>query len=246
MPTQDEYQARIRAMMGGQTAPASAHGGVRLLYRCPMCGRAWLMDGAQERLRLDESELGQLAQELGADLGALAYATCRLCGGVHGIGEINLDEYGRGLGYGLSWEGSEPTRAHLLGVAIRLDHLRRSPGASAGVVTDFSTCRAWLAWLARLDAPAMYHPIDAADSAAMATTNRPGFGAPGTDDWQWRGAIWQASVPALGGRRYISLAQAMPAGETFSQAAMFAIWRAIARLVQAGHIAGESGEQGEE
>jgi hypothetical protein len=203
------------------------------------------MDGSQAHLRLSDEELTRYAQELGANVATLPYATCRLCGGVHGLGEIGIDEYGRGAGYGLSWEGVEPTGAHLLGAVIRLDYLQRASNPHSNVVTDYPKCRAWLAWLARLDAPQAYHAITPTDSADMARSNRPGHGAPGTDAWLWRGAIYQASCPPLAGRCYISLAQAMPPDESFSLSRMFATWRAIAQITLQGKIAGEEEAQGE-
>lgn len=242
MSTQDRHLDRVRAALGGQEAPASPHGGVRVLYRCRTCGRPWLMNGRTIHLRGTDDEIAAWAHELGADLGALPYASCRICS-AQSIGEIAIDEYGHGAGYGLSWEASEPTGAHLLGTVVRLDYLRSSDNQQASVVTNYPRCRAWLDWLARLTVPAAYRTITPQISAVMAQSNPPGYGAPGTDTWLWRGAIWQAPCPALGERSnlaQISLAQAMPPQEPFAVPTMIATWRALAQFTREVNIPGEA------
>ena len=36
------YQARVSQILGGQTPQRGPLHGVRVLFRCPACGRAWL------------------------------------------------------------------------------------------------------------------------------------------------------------------------------------------------------------
>lgn len=244
MSEQDTYAARVQAALSGQYAPpASDRSGRRVLYRCNTCGRAWLMDGARVELALSGERLAALAMELHADTGTLPYATCRICGAAHDIGELGMDEYGAGVqvgGYGFYWEGVEPPGAHLLGTIIGADYMtaqRATP--RAGVVTRYATCRAVLAWLAALHSPTEYRRFTADDSAAMASDNPPGHRAPGTDGWVWQGVFFMAKCPPLGGRALVSLGQAMPPGEAFSVVDMLAGWRALARIMLAGSIAGE-------
>lgn len=241
--TQDAHAARVRHVLGGQIAPQAPDGGVRILYRCNTCGRAWLQEGSSARVRLEQDELAALAEELGADLGTLPYATCRICVSAT-LGELSIDCYGAGGagGYGVSAELTQPTGAHLLCTAIRVDWLMRQRTAPhAGVVTNFPHCRAWLAWLERVRMPLQYHRIDDRDSAALGTTNPPGHGATGTAGWTWRGAIWQERIGTLGGLCVVTLAQAIPPDEPYSMALIFACWHELARIVQAGNIAGETG-----
>lgn len=249
MGTQEEYTARVRAAIGGQRAPASEHGGRRLLYRCPQCGRAWYAEGPIAHLDMTGERLDALAAELGADLGRLPYATCRICDATQGIGELNIDEYAPGRAYGLSFEGVEPAGAHLLLSCLSLawgEQLRtRGRRPHAGIVTDYAQARAWLAWVRTMPAPLEYAPITPEGSAEMAQTNRPGHGAPGTEGWQWRGALWRAKCPPLGGAVVINLAQGMPpAPEPFSLGLCVELARLLAGIMLAGRIAGETREGG--
>lgn len=252
MADRNDYTARVRAILAGQLAPEAASGGRRVLYRCPTCGKPWLMDGARVELALSGERLATLAGELHADAATLPYATCRVCGAAHDIGELTIDEYGAGAGYGFSWEGVTPTGAHCLGSVLSADYLSGlRPGARprAGVVTRPATCRAVLAWLATLKTPTEYRRFTAEDSAAMALDNPPGHRAPGTDGWTWQGVFFVGKCPALAlgahgepasGRVFISLGQAIPPGEPFSVSALVATWRELARLMAMGHIAGET------
>lgn len=241
-----EYAARVHAILAGQDAPDAANGGRRVLYRCPLCGRAWLMDGARVELTLSGERLAALAVELHADTGALPYATCRICGATHDIGTFDIDEYGAGRGYGFSWEGVTPTGAHLIATVLSeayIAGLRVAP--RAGIVTRPATCSAVLAWLATLKTPTSYRRYTPADRDAMAASNPPGHGAPGTDGWIWQGVTFTARCDALTGRVLVNLAQAMPPGAPFSASLMLATWRELARIMQAGSIAGEENTDGE-
>lgn len=240
MPDED-YAARVRATLSGQQAPPAPTGGRRVLFRCPACGRPWLQDGPRVELTLSGERLAALAVELAADPATLPYATCRICGAAHGIGELAIDEYGAGRGYGFSWEGVDPPGAHLLGSVLSEAYLLGvSVAPRAGVVTRPDICRGVLAWLATLKTPASYRPFTPADSAGMASDNPPGHLAPGTDGWVWHGVYFQDKCATLGGRVVLTLAQATPPGEPFSVSAMVATWRELARIMLAGNIAGET------
>lgn len=243
---QEAYQARISHVMGGQLAPAAARGGVRALLRCPACGRAWLLDSAEphgSRLMLTDQEIQDLARDLHAELGQLPYAVCRACSALHGIGEVQIDQYTDGMGYGISWEGADPPGAHMLCAVLQVAGARaleaqgRSP--RAGVVTDFPRCRAWLRWVATLEPPSRHHILTAADAADMAAMNAPGHGSPGTEHWRWQGMGWVGECPPLDGQCVCTFSQAMPPGEPFSPQLMFRTWRRLAAIILEGTITGE-------
>lgn len=237
----DSYAQKVRAIMG-QSAPPSLHGGQKLLLRCDRCGHAWLMDGSKHRPRLEQEELTALLAELSADLATLPYATCDVCAATHG-GSVEIDEYMQGWGYGVSWEGTDPTGAHLLCNVVSMQQARYWRGPMrAGIVTRFDRCRAFLAWLAVLKEPRTYNAISADQSRAMAAMNAPGHNAPGTAGWHWRGGDWRADCPALGGAVLVNLSQAMPPGEPFSMAVLVGTWRALAERLQRGKISGETAD----
>lgn len=237
----ESYAERVKRILG-QTAPASVHGGQKVLLRCDRCGKVWLQDGAVHRPRLEPEEIATLLTELTANLATLPYATCDICAATHG-GQAEIDEYMQGYGFGVSWEGPEPTGAHLLCSAVNITqaHYWRGP-VHASVVTRFDRCRGFLAWLATIKEPARYHALSTDGSREMARMNKPGHGAPGTDAWVWRGGDWQADCPALGGPVQVSLFEAMPPGEPFSLALLVSTWRLLADRLQQGKIAGEQGE----
>jgi hypothetical protein len=135
------------------------------------------MDGARGRYRLAGAELIALTQELSADVNALPTATCRICA-AQGLGEVGIDEYGCGAGFGVSVELVQPPGGHLLGSAVRRDWMAqqtlREQAPRAGIVTEFARCRAFLSWLASVPAPNSYQLYSAELSAAMARDNPPG------------------------------------------------------------------------
>lgn len=237
------YQARVAHVLGGQQPQLGPHG-VRALFRCNVCAKPWLQDPAalhRARLFLTEDEVCRLVAELGADLGTLPYATCRACAALRAIGELGIDEYGQGRGYGISWEGTEPPGGHLLATVLGeawLAHLRGQPPQSS-VVTEFPRARALFGWLQTLAVPAQYWSMNPADSQAIAAENRPGHDAPGTDGWVWRGAFWRAECPPLGGRVLVNLAQALPPDDPYRLAASVALLRVLALHLLAGGLAGE-------
>jgi hypothetical protein len=241
--TEAAYQARVRQVLGGQLPP-SGDPGLRALFRCPTCGHPWLAEPSAphgSRLMLGGDELAALARELGADLATLPSATCRSCAALHASGEVTIDEYGRGAGYAISWEGVEPAGAHVLAScqSVRWLHSPQGQDARAGGVTEFARARRLLRWLETLPMPRSYMALDAAGSEAMAIANPPGHGAPGTEHWVWRGGMWQAPCPVWEGEAVVMLAQAMPPDQPYSLPASVTTVRRLARHLSAGGLPGE-------
>ncbi len=243
----ESHNQRVQDLMRQALAPAS-DGGVVALWRCNVCGLPWLADGPHAYLRLDGEELAQAVKRTHADLAALPYATCRLCG-LQGVGEINIDEYGKGQGYGLSWEGAPPIYPHMLITAVSQAYLetsaRRGQEPRAGVVTQFPRCRACITDLAHVDTRAFLQrvsPFTLAECAGMAEMNPPALDASDTTRWRWHGLHWRGLFPAIAMNTptVITIAQALPITEPFSQSLMIDAMRAICAVVLAGRIGGEA------
>jgi hypothetical protein len=244
------YQTRVSQILGGQLAQQSA-AGVRALFRCNVCGRVWLQDPVVSQgshVVLSESDRDTLAIELGANLAVLPYATCRICTALHGIGELAIDEYGHGQGYGLSWEGTDPPGAHILATFLSTPWISKLGGTPPvpGVVTQPSRMRALFAWLEHLPAPSSYSPVSTSEARQLAGSNPPGYGAPGTEGWVWHGGAWRAECPALDGPAIIQLYQAMPPSEPYNFAATLITLHVLALHLQGGRIAGEEFAPGEQ
>ncbi len=253
-PTDDRAVAlaRVRTSLGGQSAPASSTGhGVRVLWRCPQCGRPLLQDGPRQQPRLDEAQARTYAAELGGDLATLPYATCLICTAALADGAFDLDEWNSGAGYGLSYEGAEPVGTHILLTIFDAEKIAADGAPIATIITNFAHCRAVLDWVHKhLKVPATtfealtagLHMLDEEDCLAMAAGNTPGHGAPGTEDWRWYGATWGVRCPPLGaGLAQVVVMQALPPGE--DDAYSLRLNTLIARLLLGtfldGHIAGE-------
>lgn len=244
---QQSYSQRVHQIIR-QAAPPSTHGGVVALWRCNLCGRPWLADGPHAYLRLTADELAQAVERTHADLAALPYATCALCT-AQSIGEIALDEYGRGMGYGLSWEGPPPTSPHLiLTVALASflnDAARQGRPPHAGIVTRPALCRTCLDWLAHVDTSAYLRhatPLTIAECETMAYTNAPALLASDAGRWRWHGVHWRGILPPLSAAAptVMTVAQALPIGEPFSQTLMIHAMRAICATANEGHMEGEN------
>ncbi len=180
---------RTHSILHGQTAPRAGHG-VRILWRCPSCNRPWLQDPRLPhgcRIRLSNEDALRVAREVHATLDDLPRATCRLCCYAAG-GELSIDQYGAGDGFGLSWEGVQPPGMHLLGAVFSVAWAERQREMlHPGIVTQPRRLRAFLEWLAALPDVPEDGVMDAETGAHLARTTRPGHGAPGTQGWVWRG-----------------------------------------------------------
>jgi hypothetical protein len=230
---QQDTEERLRALFGQRLSPASGGPGTRILYRCPDCGRPWLLDGAQILLRLEDQQIRQQAFELGADLAHLPTSTCRLCLFRHGLGSFEVDEYGSEgcIGYGINWEAAEPVGAHLQASILAENALSRSPTSpQSHLVSNPRRARAVLTWLSE------------DEQALMAQVVPPGHGMSGTQGWQWKGAMFRQLCPPLGGIALTMLAIALPPQEPLDLPSLVALWQTMASLALDGRFTGEAPE----
>lgn len=230
---------RTHSILHGQTAPRAGHG-VRILWRCPSCNRPWLQDPRLPhgcRIRLSNEDALRVAREVHATLDDLPRATCRLCCYAAG-GELSIDQYGAGDGFGLSWEGVQPPGMHLLGAVFSVawaERQREMP--HPGIVTQPRRLRAFLEWLAALPDVPEDGVMDAETGAHLARTTRPGHGAQGTQGWVWRGiAACLVPCPPLGGLALASLAEAMPPDAPWSRGLFTMQWHVVAHLALQGSL----------
>src|SRR5512146_486819 len=230
--------------LGGQQAPRASDGiGIKLLYRCPSCQRIWLQDGSRIHLDLGEDQVAALAQEVSADLAALPAGTCRLCLYRAGGGAIEVDEYGKGAGYGFSWECPAPQVTHAIVTMLSSRWLARltHPRATLpDVVTRPQTMRAVLAWFVELLPPQRLNVLDPDLLQLLLHANPPGFGQPGTEHWRWYGGTCVVPCPPLGGPAQILLAQALPVTKRQEVAQVFSTAQSLALLALHGSVAGEA------
>lgn len=243
-PTQPAQPQRVLKLLGGQAAPPASSGlGRRVLYRCPACLRVWYQDGPRRLLDLDERQLAQLVQELSANLEALPSATCRLCLWQNVGCVVEIDEYGSkdgdGRGFGLNWEAPEPVGAHLLATIVSLTWLGRQTRLEPDILTTPTRFRAVLRWLVETTHFPLLAHLTEADSAALATTNPPGFGMTGTANWQWKGAHFQLPCPPLRDEAFVSLAIALPRTEPLDLQEVIHLWQLMAEMILLGGITGE-------
>ncbi|HEU5377136.1 MAG TPA: hypothetical protein VFV38_17025 [Ktedonobacteraceae bacterium] len=230
--------------LGGQQAPRASDGiGIKLLYRCTSCQRIWLQDGSRIHLDLGEDQVVALAREVSADLAALPACTCRLCLSRTGGGAIEVDEYGKGAGYGFSWECPAPQATHAIVTMLSCSWLSRQTDPRAtlpDVVTRPKTMRAVLAWFVELLPPPHLSMLDPGLLQLLMHANPPGFGQPGTEHWRWMGGMGVVPCPPLGGPAQILLAQALPVTKQPGLAQLFSTAQALAVLTLHGSVAGEA------
>src|SRR5258708_2030584 len=160
----DNFALRSFDFLGGQNAPPASDGvGVRLLYRCELCQRIWLQDGKRIALDLQDAQIQELAQELTADVAQLPASTCRLCLYRAGGAAIEIDEYGKGHGFGVSWECQQPTLVHALFSLYSHDWVAKQADPEAllpDIVTRPEKMRAVLAWFVESLPPRQVHPLN--------------------------------------------------------------------------------------
>ena len=240
-----DFQETLRsfAFLGGQHAPRAGDGiGIKVLYRCDRCQRIWFQDGKRIALDLKNAELEQRARELSADLAQLPASTCRLCLYRLGGGATEIDEYGKGRGFGFSWEYPAPHLIHAMVSVNSLTWLQQThPTAQLpDVVTRPDLMRAVLAWFVELLPPQTFRLLDPRVLKMLRESNLPGFGQPGTASWQWKGATGTLPCPPLGGKVQAICVVALPATESFSVPRFFPLWQSLAFLTLLGGVAGET------
>jgi hypothetical protein len=135
---------------------------------------------------------------------------------------LEIDEYGpSGVdGYGLNVELTPeevPQFPPLIGHFVVT--ILRPAAEQAHPPTNIPLARKVLTWLALYRFPAgtvlpLFDPMVLTN--ALAERNPPGFGYPGTTDWQWYGTLIEpVDCPPLRGRCSLVLCQAMPKDEDF-------------------------------
>lgn len=214
---------------------------MKLLYRCDACQRIWLQDGKRCNLDLGENQVAEIAREVSADLAMLPTCTCRVCLYRAGGGAIEIDEYGKGAGFGFSWEYPSPHLMHAMVTIVSSHWLSRQADPRAtlpDIVTRPKKMRAVLIWFAELSSPPSLSALDP-DLFNQLDANPPGFGQPGTEHWRWRGGIGVAPCPPLGGPAVLLLAVALPATTPLDVQTFFTTWQSLALLSLQGGIVGE-------
>lgn len=228
--------AHVLQLLGGQSAPVASSGiGRQVLYRCPECQRAWLQDGVRHQLELTPEELEQRAQSLSAHLEALPRERCRLCAWRQQISAVNIDEYGSkdgdGKGFGLIWEAPEPVGAHLQAAILGQSWFQHHPALSPDIITSHACLRAVLRWLCETTHFPLLTQMTEEISALLAAGSPPGFGMTGTEDWGWKGGLFQLPCPPLHDEALVFLAIALPPREPLILADLIALWQTLADLL---------------
>ncbi len=231
---------RILPFFGGQSAPLTSDGmGRRVLFRCASCQRIWLQEGRRVVLDLSDLQLQTIVQELSADVTQLPPATCRFCVFQHGTGAFEIDEYGKGQGFGLSWECPDPL-VHTMGAIMSQQWMaRQMRPAVPDIVTAPVTLRKVLRWFKETRLPRQVQCFPPAFSASLAADTLPGFGATGTQGWQWKGYLLVLPCPPLGGSAIVTLALALPPTEPISAAELLELWQLLIDVALLGKLAGE-------
>lgn len=238
---QNAHLLRIQQVLH-QRAPLAPQGVSRIvLYRCPLCGYPWLMQGDQPRLRMDDATLAFWVARLQANLQQLPPAVCRLCGFAQGTGILQVDEYGQGKAYGLTWEAETPQGAHLFAFITGMRWLERVQTAGtlaralSPVVLAPRTYAAVLRWLAdelgTRSTFACVHVLTAQDSQAFTRDIPPGHGASGTENWQWKGGAFLLDCPPLQDEAMVMLGIAQPASEPGNLPLLLDTWHELAELI---------------
>lgn len=228
--------AHILHLLGGQSAPLASSGiGRQLLLRCPDCQRVWLQDGARRQLDFAPGELEQIAQALSAQMEALPLARCRLCTWQQQRSLVDIDEYGSkdgdGRGFGLVWEAPEPVGAHLQAAILAQSWFLRHPLPSPDIITSPARLRAVLRWLCETTHFPLLIEMTEEIGAWLAAGSPPGFGMTGTENWRWKGGLFQLPCPPLHDEALVFLAIALPPREPLVLADLVTLWQKLADLL---------------
>lgn len=214
---------------------ASSGVGRQLLYRCPECQRVWLQDGARRQLEFADGELEQIARSLSAQMEILPLALCPLCAWKKQMSMVYIDEYGSqdgdGKGFGLVWEAPEPVGAHLQAAILSQSWFLRHPWPSPDIITSHTRLRAVLCWLHETTQFPLVSQLTEDMSAWLAAGSPPGLGMTGTENWRWRGGLFQLPCPPLRDEALVLLAIALPQREVLVPADLIALWQTLAELL---------------
>jgi hypothetical protein len=141
--------------------------------------------------------------------------------------DFDLDEYGpAGIGgYGFSleiappdpWEPGPPPLTHIVVTIMRPEWLQKQTRPlDFHQMTNLPRCYQVLTWLSHFPDPQNEAEVflvmkPSAVTFEISAQNRPGFGYPGTEDWQWQCAIAErVNCPPLGERSRLTITQATP------------------------------------
>ena len=229
-------QLRFFAILGGQQAPRASDGvGFRILYQCQVCERIWLRDGKSVILDLDPEQIQGFAREWSADLAHLPRSMCRVCLWSAGGGSVEIDEYGRGEGFGLYWEIPRPVVLHATS-AILSEKCSHAKETLPEILTRPDALRSVLHALKDLSLPLRMDELPDAYCQLQAKEFRPGFGQAGTERWQWRGWIFVLPCPPLQGQATVTFLLALPRAVRLSMPPAFAVWQFLLEVTLRGGI----------
>ena len=228
--------AHVLQLLGGQSAPVASSGiGRQVLYRCPECQRAWLQDGTRHQLELTPEELEQVAQSLSTRLETLPSERCRLCTWQKQISAVNIDEYGSkdgdGKGFGLVWEAPEPVGAHLQAAILAQSWSQSHPILNPDIITSHARLRAVLRWFHEATHFPLLTQMTEEMSSQLAAGSPPGFGMTGTEDWGWKGGLFQLPCPPLHDEALVFLAIALPRQEPLALDGLIVLWQTLVELL---------------
>jgi hypothetical protein len=230
-----EYMLQQRLQ---QRAPLTLDGGRAILWSCRCCQKPWYELGRRAWfVRLSETQLARIAQQLGVELPApslLPASICPLCAAVHYGGMPGIEEYRKGQGYRLTWEGRKSPRARLCCIIYRSyacplpELLEEACSAPVDLpTTSVEQVRSVLIWLATLPDPARGDtiPLPANIQLAMSRYSPPQSG------FSWSGYAWKARCPAMGD---VLIAQAItyPSSLICLAELLVACWRQIAGVME--------------
>ena len=188
-----------------QLAPATLVGGPAILWRCHLCQKPWYELGRTASfVRLNETQLAEIAQQLGAEVRATStfpVSICPLCAALHLGGMPGIEEYPNGQDYHLAWEAitSQHTRFFCIvynwNISSIVDMLREACAAPSDVLTmPMEYVQSLLAWLKMLPDPGKEETTMLIENVRERVSR---LDPPGTG-FSWCGYAWKTSCPLLG------------------------------------------------
>ncbi len=232
----DDHEVRLRHWLR-QDALTATGGGRHLLYSCPVCKHPWYKAGQREYPRLTPEQLTLLGTLWHADIHALHQlprALCPICSTVHLGGMFSVGEYPHHSGYHLLWESASPLSIQLLAVVCQSKELtvdtllQTSPDTLAGRIHGLHSV---LTWLETCPFPGSIRAYTEEQCQQLAR-RFPSGNAVDEKAHRWRGYVWDASCPPLGGDVLVSLAIALPPLAPSPFASLLMGWRVLARAMR--------------